>query len=561
MLASRRVAQLAQRLGFDLANPLTGNVELLTDFLKGVVCIHVDAETHAQNLGFTGSEAGEYFACRFFKALNGSNIDWRLHGRVFDEVTQVGVFVITDRGFHGDRLFSDLQYLADLVLRHFHAFAQLFRGRFATHFLQHLPGNTVELVDRLDHVHRNTDGAGLVGDRASDRLTDPPGGISREFVAATVFELVHGLHQADVAFLDQVEELQTAVGVLLGDGDHQTQVRFNHLFLRAAGLGLTDRHATVDVLDLGDGQAGFGLERGQLLLAANDIGLYATNGFSVFAFAFGQGIGPAFVNFVARELAQEVGTRHAGITHAQLHDGAFLLTQAIQGTTNTLDQAFELLRYQFDRHEQLGQGQQFGNRRLVVATVLFQGLAGDLHLVGHGAEALCGNDRVRTAFGFFFVGVVVGFHGLGVDRRRYFGGRRRNAVVRVDVAAQDVGQPTAFAGNTIVFAEDVINRAGEVRNCAHHFTDAFLDTFGDFDFAFTCEQLYRTHFAHIHAHRVSSATDVGFHGRQRSRCFFGSGFVGIGFGQQKGIRIRSTLEYVDPHVVDHADDVFHLFRI
>src|SRR5471030_1499167 len=361
MLASRRVAQLAQRLGFDLTNPFTGHVELLTNLLEGVVGIHVDTEAHAQNLGFTGSEAGENFASRFFKALNGSHIDWRLHGRVFDEVTQVRVFVITDRGFHGDRLFSDLQYLADLVLRHFHAFAQLFRGRFATHFLQHLPGNTVELVDRLDHVHRNTDGAGLVGDRASDRLTDPPGGISREFVAAAVFKLVYRFHQANVAFLDQIEELQATVGVLLGDGDHQTQVRFNHLFLRAAGLGLTDRHATVDVLDLGDRQTCFGFQCGQLLLATNDVRLQATNGFSVFAFAFGQCVGPAFVDFIARELAQEVGTRHAGIT-------------------NTLDQAFELLRYQFDRHEQLGQRQQFGDSRLVAAAVLFQRLAGDFHL-------------------------------------------------------------------------------------------------------------------------------------------------------------------------------------
>ena len=80
MLASRRVAQLAQRLGFDLTDPLTGHVKLLTDFLKGVVGIHVDTETHAQYLGFTGSEAGQYIASRFFKALNGGDIDWRLHG-------------------------------------------------------------------------------------------------------------------------------------------------------------------------------------------------------------------------------------------------------------------------------------------------------------------------------------------------------------------------------------------------------------------------------------------------------------------------------------------------
>ena len=47
MLASRRVAQLAQRFGFDLTNPFTGNVELFTNLLEGVVGIHVDTVTHA----------------------------------------------------------------------------------------------------------------------------------------------------------------------------------------------------------------------------------------------------------------------------------------------------------------------------------------------------------------------------------------------------------------------------------------------------------------------------------------------------------------------------------
>ncbi|MNC27720.1 hypothetical protein D3C75_759040 [compost metagenome] len=96
---------------------------------------------------------------------------------------------------------------------------------------------------------------------------------------------------------------------------------------------------------------------------------------------------------------------------------------------------------------------------------------------------------------------------------------------------------------------------------AHDFTDAFLDTLGDFDLAFAGQQLDGTHFAHVHAHRVGRAADIGFNCRQRSSGFFGRGFVGVGFRQQKGIRIRSTLEYVDPHVVDHADDVFHLLRI
>jgi hypothetical protein len=121
--------------------------------------------------------------------------------------------------------------LAHLVFRHVHALAQLFRRRLAALLVHHLARDAVELVDRLDHVHRNADGARLVGDGAGDGLADPPRGVRGELVAAAILELVHCLHQADVAFLNEVEELQTAVGVLLGNGDHQTQVGLDHLFL------------------------------------------------------------------------------------------------------------------------------------------------------------------------------------------------------------------------------------------------------------------------------------------------------------------------------------------
>src|SRR5579875_2037211 len=44
LLRTARMTQLAQGLGFDLANPLAGDVELLADFFQGVVGVHVDAE-------------------------------------------------------------------------------------------------------------------------------------------------------------------------------------------------------------------------------------------------------------------------------------------------------------------------------------------------------------------------------------------------------------------------------------------------------------------------------------------------------------------------------------
>src|SRR5690554_994219 len=55
-LGAAGVAQLAQRLGLDLADPLAGDVELLADLLEGVVGVHVDAEAHAQHLGLARSE-------------------------------------------------------------------------------------------------------------------------------------------------------------------------------------------------------------------------------------------------------------------------------------------------------------------------------------------------------------------------------------------------------------------------------------------------------------------------------------------------------------------------
>ena len=81
-----------------------------------------------------------------------------------------------------------------------------------------------ELRQHVDHVHRNANRAGLVGNRTGDRLANPPRGIRAELVAAAVFVLVNRAHQAGVPFLNQVEERQAAVAIFFGDADHQPQV-------------------------------------------------------------------------------------------------------------------------------------------------------------------------------------------------------------------------------------------------------------------------------------------------------------------------------------------------
>ncbi|HKX45621.1 MAG TPA: hypothetical protein VJP77_02890, partial [Planctomycetota bacterium] len=78
--------------------------------------------------------------------------------------------------------------------------------------------------------------ARLIRDCARNCLADPPCGVRREFIPAPVLELVDRLHQADVAFLNQVEELQPAVRVLLRNRHHEAEVRLDQLFLRLFGL-------------------------------------------------------------------------------------------------------------------------------------------------------------------------------------------------------------------------------------------------------------------------------------------------------------------------------------
>ena len=90
-----------------------------------------------------------------------------------------------------------------------------------------------ELIHDFNHVNWNPNRAGLVGDGARDGLANPPDGVGGELVAAAILEFLDAFHQADVAFLNQIEERMAAVGVFLGDGHDEAQIGLGHV-----GLGL-----------------------------------------------------------------------------------------------------------------------------------------------------------------------------------------------------------------------------------------------------------------------------------------------------------------------------------
>ena len=130
-----------------------------------------------------------------------------------------------------DRLAAVLLDLDDLLGGHVELLGQLLRGGLAAQVLEHLALHAGQLVDDLDHVHRDADGARLVGHRAGDRLADPPRRVGRELEALGVVELLDRTDQAEVALLDEVQEQHAAAGVALGERDHEAQVGLEQVVL------------------------------------------------------------------------------------------------------------------------------------------------------------------------------------------------------------------------------------------------------------------------------------------------------------------------------------------
>ena len=118
---------------------------------------------------------------------------------------------------------------AHLLDRHAQHFRQLIVGWFAAKFLEHAPLFTHQPVDRFNHVHRNANSAGLVGNRSRDRLADPPGCIGRKLEALQVVELLDGSNQADIAFLDEVEQVEATANILFRHTDNQPKIGFGQV--------------------------------------------------------------------------------------------------------------------------------------------------------------------------------------------------------------------------------------------------------------------------------------------------------------------------------------------
>src|SRR6266567_9581455 len=124
---------------------------------------------------------------------------------------------------------QDLPYLAR---RYLELDGDLVGPGLASEPLDELALDVHDLVQLLDHVHRDPDRPRLVRDRPGDGLADPPSRVGRELVALAVVELLDRPDQAERALLNQIEEAEAAAEIRLRDRDDEAEVRLDHLRLR-----------------------------------------------------------------------------------------------------------------------------------------------------------------------------------------------------------------------------------------------------------------------------------------------------------------------------------------
>src|SRR5438552_2763924 len=230
-LASRRMAQLAQRLGLDLADPLAGHPELPADLLQRPGTAVIEPESQLQHLALARRERLQHVLQLLLQHGKRRRFGRREGVLVLDEVAKVAVFLFADGRLQRDGFLSNLDDFPHALDRQAHRRRDLFRGRLATQLLQQGARDADELVDRLHHVDRDTDRPGLIGQGPGNCLPDPPRGVRAELVSLAPVKLFDRADQTQVAFLNEVQEQHAAAHVLLGDADHQAQVRLDEAAL------------------------------------------------------------------------------------------------------------------------------------------------------------------------------------------------------------------------------------------------------------------------------------------------------------------------------------------
>ena len=164
------VAELAQGLGLDLTNPLSGDTELASDLIQRVSPSVFQTKAHLDDTPFLWTEGSEDIGDFFVQELVCGRVQRGQRSAVLNEIPQVPIFFVADGHLQGQWLLCDAQDAFHIAQRDVQLFSYLFGSGLASQLLCQLARIAGQAVDPLIHVDRDTDGAPVVGNCAGDGL-------------------------------------------------------------------------------------------------------------------------------------------------------------------------------------------------------------------------------------------------------------------------------------------------------------------------------------------------------------------------------------------------------
>ena len=231
LLGLGEALELLQRLVLDLADALARDVERAPDLVERARVLAAEAVPQLEHAALAVGEVLQRLAQRLLgEDLRGALVRG-LGALVGDELAELRLLLVADRLLERDRRLGGALDRVDLLRIDAGDVGDLLGGGLAAELGDELALGAADLVELLDDVDRDADGARLVGERAGDRLADPPRRVGRELEALAVVELLRRANETERPLLDQVQERQALVAVVLRDGDDEPQVGLDHLLL------------------------------------------------------------------------------------------------------------------------------------------------------------------------------------------------------------------------------------------------------------------------------------------------------------------------------------------
>ena len=132
--------------------------------------------------------------------------------------------------------------------------------------------------------------------------------------------------------------MQAAIGVFLGDGDDEAQIRLHHFLLGLARFALALLHAVHDLAEFADLEPG--LAREAVDLAADRLHFVLVLGDEIFPSLrreLGGAVEPARIELRAEIVLQEIVARDA-VAFGKTHQPAFEADEALVDVVKLLDQ-------------------------------------------------------------------------------------------------------------------------------------------------------------------------------------------------------------------------------